>query len=360
MRKIIHIDMDAFFAAVEIRDNPKYKGLPIVIGSLKKRGVVATCSYEAREYGIHSAMSCIRAKKLCPDAIFLDYEFDKYRLASAQMNEVLEEFTDKIEPASIDEAFLDVTENANPSATLIAKKIKERIYQKTGLIASAGVSFNKFLAKIASKMEKPDGLTVIEPHEAKLFLNELKIEDFFGIGQVTAKKMKYLGIYNGKDLKSFSLQDLTLHFGKIGAFYYNIVRGQDDRPIINNRVQKSLGKENTFAEDIWHIDKMLLELKKLSIIISDKLILEKIKGKTVTLKVKYADFTIMSRSITMFWQVQSSDEIFGIVKKLLKNNLIESKKVRLLGVSISNLSIGGSKILVYEQVLLSFLESSRL
>ncbi len=352
MRKIIHVDMDAFFAAVEMRDNPKLSGKPVIIGSLKRRGVVSTCSYEARAFGVHSAMSCIRAKKLCPNAIFIDGGFDKYREVSAEIMEIFRSFTPLVEPLSIDEAFLDVSFLGNKSATYLAREVKNAIKLKTKLTASAGVSYNKFLAKIASGMNKPDGLTVISPEDAEIFLEELPIEKFFGIGKVLAKRMKSMGIYTGGDLCSWQINDLTRQFGKSGVYLYHVARGVDDRPVMPAREQKSIGREITFAQDLWNIGKMEFELKKLSYIVAEKLQREKRTAKSVILKIKYADFRVITRTKTFFVGVDTFEQIFGAIVELLRLHWEKGKPVRLLGVGTGGLNILGEK--VYTQMYLPF------
>ena len=252
-RKIIHIDMDAFFAAVEQRDNPELRGKPVIVGGDPGgRGVVATCSYEARRFGIHSAMSCARAYRLCPQARFVPPRFEAYRTVSLQIREIFHQYTDLVEPLSLDEAFLDVTDNkpAIQSATWVAQEILQKIKQVTGLTASAGVSYNKFLAKIASDMHKPDGLTVVTPEQAKAFIEVLPVRRFHGVGRVTEKRMQTLGILTGADLKKRPQQELDKNFGKAGQYYYQIARGIDLRPVLPNRVRKSIGKETTLSEDI--------------------------------------------------------------------------------------------------------------
>ncbi len=352
MRKIIHVDMDAFFAAVEVRDNPKLRGKPVIIGSLQRRGVVSTCSYEARAFGVHSAMSCLKAQRLCPKAIFLDIGFDKYRDVSAQIMEIFKEFTPMVEPLSIDEAFLDVSHLGNKSASYLARDIKAMIKEKTGLTASAGVSYNKFLAKIASDMDKPDGLTVILPEEAEIFLRNLPIEKFFGIGKVLTKKMKNLGIYSGGDLRYWQMADLIRNFGKSGTFLYQVARGVDERPVVPAREQKSIGKETTFAHDLWMRDKMEFELKKLAYLVAEKLKNKGRTAKSVVLKVKYADFRVITRTKSFFAGLDDFDLIFKTVVGLLRVHWQNGKPVRLLGVSVSGLNV--LKKEVYSQLLLPF------
>jgi DNA polymerase-4 len=338
VRKIIHIDMDAFFAAVEMRDNPKLRGKPVVVGGdPQSRGVVSTCSYQARKFGIHSAMSAAMAYRLCPHAIFVRPRFAAYKEASEQILDIFFQYTDLVEPMSLDEAYLDVTSSANPSATKIAKQIKQDIYAKTKLTASAGVSFNKFLAKIASDMKKPDGLVVIPPSKAAKILQELPIGKFHGIGQATQQKMQRLGINNGKDLLQWQLPDLIRHFGKMGNYFYNVVRGIDNRPVKTERVRKSIGKENTFSYDLEELVEMNKYLKSCSKQIAEKMKQLEVKAKTVTLKIKYADFTINTRSVSFTHTVDSANLLYSTTKNLLQQHLNSTKKVRLLGISVSNL-----------------------
>ena len=339
-RKIIHIDMDAFFAAVEVRDHPEWKGKPLIVGgSPKSRGVVSTCSYEARKYGIHSAMASSIAYKLCPNAIFVRGRFDAYGEASEQIREIFYQFTDQVEVVSIDEAYLDVTDNktSTSSATNIAKMIKTRIYEKTKLTSSAGVSYNKFLAKIGSDLDKPDGLVVIPPTKAYEILDKLPIGDFHGIGKVSEKKMKKLGITNGYELRKWSLKDLLQHFGKVGSFYYYIVRGIDHREVKTHHVRKSIGQERTFSQDIDDPEKLLDFLKKCSHNISKKLKEKNAKARTITLKVKFANFDIVTASKTFTNSIDSEMIIYHTVEKLLIKNLQDKRKIRLLGISTSNL-----------------------
>jgi DNA polymerase-4 len=339
IRKIIHIDMDAFYASVEQRDSPELKGKPVIVGGEPdSRGVVAACSYEARRYGIHSAMSSSRAYKLCPSAVFMRPRFEAYRAVSKQIREIFEEYTDIIEPLSLDEAFLDVTENklGIESATKIAKEIRAKIFLKTGLTASAGVSFNKFLSKVASDYRKPDGMTVIPPEKAARFIDKLPVGKFFGVGKVTEEKMHSLGIRTGADLKRFSLEKLTVLFGKSGNYFYKIAHGLDDRPVVSEWVRKSIGKEMTLTEDTDNIDMMTDILSG----IAEKIarLLEKAGryGRTVTLKVKYFDFVQVTRSVTVNEPPTGSEEIMHYVRELLGNTEAGEKKVRLLGISISS------------------------
>ncbi|MCF7791479.1 MAG: DNA polymerase IV [Victivallales bacterium] len=340
IRKIIHIDMDAFYASVEQRDNPGLKNKPVIVGGKpNSRGVVSTCSYEARKYGIHSAMPSAQAYKLCPTAVFIPPEFEKYKYVSRQINEIFRGFTDLVEPLSLDEAFLDVTDNKLniPSATVIAKSIRSMIFNETALTASAGVSFNKFLAKVASDINKPDGLTVITPKESEEFINKLPIQRFFGIGKVTFKKMKQLGIRNGYDLKMFSIKKLTELFGKNGIFYYNISRGRDERPVCVERRRKSYGREVTFPHDINSRSVVLKVISKLCDELVPLLQRNKVSARTVTLKIKYSDFKIVTRS-TSFISYRKINKalLMVIAAKLIKEVKLE-KSIRLAGISVSNI-----------------------
>lgn len=338
-RKIIHIDMDAFYASVEQRDNPELKGKPVAVGSGKERGVVSAASYEARKFGVRSAMSSILAKKKCPDLIFVQHHFDVYVEVSKQINEIFHDYTDLVEPLSLDEAFLDVTHNKKnmPSATLIAEEIRQRIKDETGLTASAGVSINKFLAKVASDYNKPDGVYVVTPEKAERFVEQLAIEKFFGVGKVMAKKMHQLGIYKGFDLKQRTLSELKRYFGKAGAYYYSIARAIDNRSVESNRERKSVGAELTFEKDLvtqfelgahlYHVEQRLWER------------IEKAKfyGRTLTLKVKYADFNVITRSKTLPVRFSNFKLLHQTAKELLSSIDTSHEKIRLLGVSVSNL-----------------------
>jgi DNA polymerase IV len=339
VRKIIHVDMDAFYASVEQMDNPDLRGKPVAVGGNRERGVVAAASYEARKYGVKSAMSGKIAILKCPHLIFVKPRFERYKSISDQIRDIFLDYTDLVEPLSLDEAFLDVTENKvrNPSATLIAQEIRKRIKEEVGLNASAGISYNKFLAKTASDINKPNGQAVILPKEAESFLEKLPIEKFFGIGKVTADKMKEIGIHNGYDLKQFSLQYLTKRFGKSGLHFFNIVRGIHLSDVQPNRIRKSLSAENTFEQDLssfrdWHVAliEIFEELKR-------RISKSGIKGRTVTLKIKYNDFTIQTRSKT-FEQYPETEKIWETVLELLDQDELK-KNVRLFGIGISNLNV---------------------
>ncbi len=340
IRKIIHIDMDAFFAAVEVRDHPEYKGKPLIVGGdPNSRGVVATCSYEARKYGIHSAMASAVAYRLCPHAIFVHGRHEVYSQVSKQIRKIFVEYSHLVEPVSIDEAYLDVTYNKKgmKSATLIAKDIKKRIYQETGLTASAGVSYNMFLAKIASDMDKPDGLVVILPDKAKEVLEGLPIGKFYGIGKVTEKKMQMLGIHTGKDLKAQTLEELVRLFGKVGKYYYYIVRGIDKREVTTEREIKSIGHENTFAKDIDDMHEMKEYLEKCAAKIEERLKKHNVAGRTITLKIRYPDFYRATRSRTILKPTQDKEVIISTVNSLLEETLVKKCSIRLLGISVSKL-----------------------
>ncbi|MFP4089782.1 MAG: DNA polymerase IV [Cyclobacteriaceae bacterium] len=339
IRKIIHIDMDAFFASVEQRDFPEYRGKPIAVGGSSYRGVVAAASYEARKFGVRSAMPSVRAKKLCPQLIFVKGRMEVYREVSQQIRDIFLEYTDLVEPLSLDEAYLDVTENrlGISSAMKIGKEIRRKIVEKTGLTASAGISYNKFLAKTASGMNKPNGFTVILPEQAESFLEQLAIDRFYGIGKVTARKMHDLGIHTGKELKQWSLPQLMQQFGKVGRFYYHIVRGIDERQVNPERIRKSISVEQTYSEDL----KTKAELEDAIDSLVERLMprLEKNEayGHTITLKIKYEDFTLNTRSLTVPGVFQNDSQITKYAKSLLCYVDLEQHSVRLLGVGLSSL-----------------------
>lgn len=342
IRKIIHVDMDAFYASVEQRDFPEYRNKPLVVGgSPQGRGVVAAASYEARKFGIHSAMPASRAIKLCPGAIFLKPRFDVYKNVSNQIREIFFDYTEMVEPLSLDEAYLDVTENLvnNPSATLIAREIKKRIKAETRLTASAGVAGNKFLAKIASDVDKPDGLFVITPGEAQSFIDALSIGEFYGVGKSTRQKMESLGIRTGADLKKWDEVDLVRYFGKSGHHYYRIARGIDNRLVKPDRIRKSIGKERTFSEDIsdleWIGDFLVQLAQKISVSMESL----EAAGKTITLKVRYKNFETVTRSLTLNNYTHDAEEIAAVSKKLLTETEAGAREVRLLGISVSSLNL---------------------
>lgn len=331
--------MDAFYASVEQRDDPALRGLPIAVGGSSKRGVVAAASYEARKFGVHSAMSSISAKKNCPELIFVRPDFEKYRQVSHQIRTVFFEYTDLVQPLSLDEAYLDVTSNKknNPSATLIASEIRKKIKEKTDLNASAGISINKFLAKIASDINKPNGQKTIPPEEAEEFLESLEIRKFYGVGKVTTQKMYRLGIFTGRDLKSKSLEFLTEHFGKTGAFYYDVVRGIDLSPVKPDRIPKSLSAEHTFSENISSEVFMTEHLENIATSVEARLKEKELMGKTVTLKIKYSDFSIQTRSKTISGFIFKKNAILEVAKELLYQDHLKNS-VRLLGIAVSNLN----------------------
>ena len=339
IRKIIHIDMDAFFASIEQRDRPELRGKPVIVGgSAEDRGVVSTASYEARNFGVHSAMPTSRARRLCPHGIFLPCDFERYRESAHLIREIFHRYTDLVEPVSIDEAYLDVTQNRlnEPSATRLAQMIRQEIWERVSLTASAGVSYNKFLAKVASDLRKPNGLSVIPPEEAEAFLEALPIEKFHGIGKVTAARMRAMNICNGKSLKALDLQMMTSHFGKMGAFYYHIVRGRDDRPVEVTDERKSVGRENTFFHDIRDIRRIRRELKELAARVALSLQRLQLAGRTVTLKVRYHDFRTVTRSAGSVKPVNRSGEIAAAAIALLERTAAGELPVRLLGITVTN------------------------
>ncbi|MGV6859853.1 MAG: DNA polymerase IV [bacterium] len=337
-RKIIHVDMDAFFASVEQRDAPELRGQPVIVGGKpESRGVVAACSYEARRFGIHSAMPCARAFRLCPHAVFVPPRFEVYREVSAQIHAVFHRFARQVEPLSLDEAYLDVsdTPSCEGSATLMAKQIKSQILSETALTASAGVSYNKFLAKVASDMDKPNGLTVIRPEQGEAFVAGLPVGRFFGVGKVTEARMHALGIYKGSDLRGLSLAELQQHFGRSAAYYYQIARGVDDRPVEPRRGRKSSGKETTFAEDLADVATMLDTLNHLAEVVGQTLEDKSQTAQTLTIKVKYADFQQVTRSISPETGLSSVPQMQSFLPHLLEKTEVKQRAVRLLGVSLS-------------------------
>lgn len=340
-RKIIHIDMDAFYASVEQRDKPELRGRPVVVGGDPAgRGVVATCSYEARRFGIHSAMPCARAYRLCPAAVFVRPRFDVYRQVSRQVREIFLSYTDLVEPLSLDEAYLDVTANkvGIQSAIWVAQTIRKEIRQKTGLTASAGVSYNKFLAKIASDLNKPDGLSVVLPEQAETFIAALPIRKFHGVGRETEKKMHRLGIMTGGDLLRLDLETLSRYFGKAGEYFFNIARGIDLRPVVPNRVRKSIGKETTLKEDVADTGQMLTILGELADKVAALLEQKHTAGMTLTLKLKYDDFQTVTRSTSQGKAIDSAETILALAEQMLKKTDAGHKAVRLLGISLSQLT----------------------
>ena len=337
-RKIIHIDMDAFYASVEQRDNPELKGIPLAVGHAEERGVVAAASYEARKFGVRSAMSSQKAKRLCPQLTFVPGRMEVYKTVSRQIHEIFHDYTDIIEPLSLDEAFLDVTENKKniPLAVDIAKEIKQRIREELYLVASAGVSYNKFLAKIASDYRKPDGLCTIHPAQAEEFIGRLPIEVFWGIGPVTAKKMHTLGIHNGKQLRDCSLAMLTRQFGKAGSLYFDCSRGIDLRPVEAVRIRKSVGCEHTLEKDISRQSSVIIELYHVATELLGRLQRTDFRGNTLTLKIKFHDFSQITRSFTQSQKLTTLEVILPLAKQLLKEVEYENHPIRLIGLSVSN------------------------
>ena len=331
--------MDAFYASVAELDNPELRGKAIAVGGSELRGVVSAASYEARKFGVKSAMSSFLAKQKCPHLIFVKSDFERYKELSAKIREIFYEYTDLVEPLSLDEAYLDVTENkkGNPSANAIAREIRERIYEETGLRASAGISINKFIAKVASDINKPNGQKTIHPEEVLQFLEELPVNKFYGVGKVTAAKMYNLGIFVGNDLKRKTVEELVKSFGKSGTHYYNIVRGIHNSAVKPNRVRKSIAAERTFSENISSEIFMIERLDKIADELERRMKKSDTKGKTVTLKIKYSDFTQQTRSKTKADFMQTKKEFFPVVKELLYQNKL-TNSVRLLGLSFGNLN----------------------
>ncbi len=340
MRKIIHVDMDAFYASVEQRDRPELRGRPVVVGGDPAgRGVVAAASYEARQFGIHSAMPAARAARACPEVVFLRPRFDVYRAVSRQIHAVFRRYTDWIEPLSLDEAYLDVTDCSacRGSATLMAREIKAAIHETTGLIASAGVSYNKFLAKLASDVDKPDGLYLIDPEGAPAFIEALPVGDFHGVGPATERRMKAHGIHTGGDLRAHDLHELVEWFGKAGRHYYQIARGIDERPVQSRRERKSLGHETTYARDLTSRDEVEAALPSLVERVARDLAARELAARTVTLKVKYADFVQITRRRTFTRPLSSAEELLGALPGLFDDTEAGRRPIRLLGVTCSGL-----------------------
>ncbi|ATA89554.1 DNA polymerase IV [Capnocytophaga stomatis] len=337
LRKIIHVDMDAFYASVEQLDFPELRGKPIAVGGERERGVVAAASYEARKFGVRSAISGMQARRLCSELIFVRPRFERYREVSMQIRSIFYEYTDLVEPLSLDEAYLDVTQNKknNPSATLIAKEIRQRIFETTGLTASAGISVNKFIAKIASDVNKPNGQKTVTISEIQDFLDVLDIKKFYGIGKVTAEKMYLKGIFTGKDLREKSLEFLEVHFGNNGLYFYELARGIHRSEVKPYRIPKSLGTEHTYSKNIT--SEVYVEEKLVSIAeeLSQRMQRKKLAGKTVTLKIKYSDFSVNTRSKTLNQFIDNKEDILSCVKELLYQQPLEDS-VRLLGISLSN------------------------
>ena len=337
-RKIIHIDMDAFYASVEQRDHPELRGLPIAVGHAEERGVVSAASYEARKYGVRSAMSSLKAKQLCPHIVFVPGRMSVYKEVSAQIHTIFREYTDLIEPLSLDEAFLDVTHNKKDIelAVDIAKEIKKRIREELNLVASAGISYNKFLAKVASDYRKPDGLCTIHPDQALDFIAKLPIEAFWGVGKVTAQKMHSLGIHKGKDLQQCTLEMLTRLFGKAGYIYYDFARGVDLRPVEAERIRKSVGCEHTLDKDITASSSVIIELYHVATELIERLKRNGFSGNTLTLKIKFYDFKQITRSITQEKELSQMSDILPLAKLLLKEVDYSIRPIRLIGLTVSN------------------------
>jgi len=338
IRKIIHIDMDAFFASVEQLDHPELRGKPVAVGGASERGVVAAASYEARKFGVRSAISSKVAKRKCPDLIFVKPRFERYKEISNQIREIFLEYTDLVEPLSLDEAYLDVTyaKKGLPSATLIAKEIKQRIFETTGLTASAGVSYNKFLAKVASDVNKPNGIFVVTPDRAQEFIDNLEVRKFFGIGKVTAEKLNKIGVWYGRDLKQIDRLELIRLFGKAGIYYYGICRGEDDRNVQPSRERKSIGAENTFSRDLFRTEDLEQELLQIAEKVWERSLRSTVKAKTLTLKFKYGDFEQHTRSKTVTSFFNSKAMFISESKKLMKVEGGFEKGIRLLGLTLSN------------------------
>lgn len=355
-RKIIHIDMDAFYASVEQRDNPELRGKPLAVGHAEERGVVAAASYEARRFGVRSAMSSQKAKRLCPQLIFVPGRMEVYKAVSRQIHEIFHEYTDIIEPISLDEAFLDVTDN-KPGISLavdIAKDIKRKVRERLHLVASAGVSYNKFLAKIASDYRKPDGLCTIHPDQALEFIARLPIESFWGVGPVTARKMHSLGIHNGEQLRACSQEMLAREFGKVGALYHDFARGIDVRPVEAVRVRKSIGCEHTLEKDINRQSSVIIELYHAAVELVSRLEQKSFRGNTLTLKIKFHDFSQITRSITQSQELITLDVILPLAKQLLKEVDYEHHPIRLIGLSVSNPREENTERGVWEQLSFEF------
>lgn len=348
-RKIIHVDMDAFYASVEQMDNPLLRGKPIAVGGSENRGVVAAASYEARKFGVRSAISGVMAKKNCPELIFVKPRFDRYKEISSKIQKIFYEYTDLVEPLSLDEAYLDVSTNkkGNPSATLLAKEIRQRIFDEVGLTASAGISVNKFVAKIASDYNKPNGQKTVNPDEVISFLEELPIRKFHGVGKVTTEKMYQLGIFTGLELKSKSLEFLEKHFGKSGAFYFHVVRGIHNSAVKSDRITKSVAAEHTFDVNLSSEIFMIEKLEIIATALEKRLKRYAVAGKTVTLKIKYSDFSQQTRSKTLPYFISDKALILEIVKELLYQERMKDS-VRLLGISLSNLNTEEKKFVVVQ------------
>lgn len=345
-RKIIHIDMDAFYASVEQRDFPEYRGKPLAVGGSKERGVVAAASYEARKFGVRSAMPSSMAYRRCPEIIFVKPRFEVYKAVSQEIRKIFERYTDLIEPLSLDEAYLDVTKNKKglPSATIIAEEIRSTIYQELNLTASAGISVNKFLAKVASDINKPNGMFVIKPDEVNEFINKLPVKKFYGVGKVTAEKLHKMGVYFGRDLHAYSINGLTSRFGKMGHYLFDICRGVDNRAVVAFRERKSLGAERTFTSDIRSVEMLEESVREIAEITFKRLSNTKKVPRTLTLKVKFSDFKQITRSVSTSEPIDSVDQIIKLTSGLLKEFEEQDFSIRLVGVSTSNFIDGNSNL----------------
>jgi DNA polymerase-4 len=341
--------MDAFYASVEQMDNPELRGKPIAVGGSESRGVVAAASYEARKFGVRSAISGVMARKNCPELIFVRPRFDRYKEISNKIQKIFYEYTDLVEPLSLDEAYLDVTVNkkGNPSATLLAQEIRQRIFSEVGLTASAGISMNKFVAKIASDFNKPNGQKTVNPEDVVSFLEVLPIRKFHGVGKVTTEKMYQLGIFTGLELKSKTLEFLEKHFGKSGNFYYNVVRGIHNSEVKSNRITKSVAAEHTFDVNLSSEIFMIEKLEIIADVLEKRLKRHNVAGKTITLKIKYSDFTQQTRSKTLPYFVSDKGLILEVVKDLLYQERMKDS-VRLLGISLGNLNTDEKKFVVVQ------------
>lgn len=343
-RKIVHVDMDAFFASVEQRDNPHLRGLPVAVGGRGDRAVVAAASYEARKYGVHSALPMRRALRLCPELVVMPARFDVYRQVSEQVREIFRRYTDLVEPLALDEAYLDVTDPklGPPSATLIARALRRTIREETGLTASAGVATGKFLAKVASGLQKPDGLTVILPSEEATFLAQLAVGDFFGVGPATRERMHALGLRNGGDLRAFGPDALEREFGKTGRFFYEIACGRDDRRVEPNRERKSIGAETTFENDRYGEEELAPVLTELADEVAHRMARSGVLGRTVTIKLRFADFTTITRSHTGHGPISELGELLAVARRLAFESDRPDEPIRLLGVTVSQLLPAGA------------------
>lgn len=345
VRKIIHIDMDAFYVSVEQLDNPYLIGKPVVVGGNSRRGVIAAAGYEARKFGIRSAMPSAKAYRICPSLIFVKPRFERYKEVSSKIHEIFRRYTDEIEPLALDEAFLDVTYNKIdlPSATLIANSIREAIKSEIGITCSAGISYSKFFAKIATEVNKPDGYFTITPEYGPEYVKSLPIEKFFGVGQVTAKKMNQLGVFKGGDLLRFTKPELSKLFGKSGPFFYNISRGIDNRPVKSDRIRKSIGAERTYSNNITDLETFNECLEEISEMVWSRSLKAKKYGRTVTIKVKYSDFTNITRSLTLKKEILNKKQLDKALVEIVNKEKFLIKEIRLLGISITGFPVKEEK-----------------